>query len=312
MGLVPYLLGFLPEESLVLLLLRDGRVHLTARIDLVASGAADAVTAQFTQLANQADAAAMVLFAYSDNTDQVRQLMPLLVRGLAPRGLVDAIHADGQRWWSFTRTADAGCCPPEGTPYDLTSHPMAAEAVFAGLTAAPGRADIAALVAGPAAAEVGPLDEVFEQVGRELSELEAADRAEVMFDAVNAFVSDPRRLADAECARFALLAFDVSVRDVAWSLIDRLDIDDHLDLWSQVVARAIAPYQPAVLCLLGMAAWVSGNGALQNCCSERVRQLDPSYTMAALLEDINRRALPPAVWELMAGGLRDLVGPLAG
>jgi len=312
LGLVPYLLGFVPEESLVLLLVRDGTVHLTARVDLVPAAAVDSITREFARLAQQTGAPALVLLVYSTDIPAARALLPGLVEGLRPHGLVDALLADGSRWWSATCPAGAGCCPPEGRSYDLGSHPMAAEAVYAGLSAAAGRGDVAARVAGPPASELAALDDVFAAVGLEVLPLEVADRQEVMAAAVQGFLADPHRLDDAECARFALLASEVAPRDVAWALIDRIRVEDHLDLWGQVVARTVAAYAPAPLCLLGMAAWVSGDGALQNCCSDRAQRLDPAYSMAALLEDINRHALPPSVWDRMAADLRGLVGPLVG
>ena len=126
------------------------------------------------------------------------------------------------------------------------------------------------------------------------------------------YLDQPRRLSDADCARLAILAANVTVRDLAWVAMTRDDIDDHLSLWGQVVARTIAPWEPAPLCLLGMAAWISGNGALQNCCADRALRLDPSYSLAGLLDDINRRVLPPGFWDVLSAEMTKEVGPLAG
>jgi hypothetical protein len=54
-----------------------------------------------------------------------------------------------------------------------------------------------------------------------------------------------------------------------------------------------------------MAAWVAGQGTLQVCCLDRVRVVDPDYTMADLLEDINARAIPPTFWEEIRAGMRE-------
>jgi hypothetical protein len=66
-----------------------------------------------------------------------------------------------------------------------------------------------------------------------------------------------------------------------------------------VVTRVPPVLAPAPLCLLGMAAWVSGHGALVNCCWERVSQLDPDYSMAKLLSDIGERGIPPSIWQVI-------------
>jgi len=75
-------------------------------------------------------------------------------------------------------------------------------------------------------------------------------------------------------------------------------------MWRQVVQHSPDRLAPAPLCLLGMSAWVAGQGALQNCCVERALELDPDYSMAWLLSDINRRCLPPAYWDRLARQFR--------
>ena len=88
-----------------------------------------------------------------------------------------------------------------------------------------------------------------------------------------------------------LLVTDVHIRDLAWALITPTNAEDHVRLWGGVVARCRRRWPPP-LCLLGMAAWVSGAGALLNCCCERLAQVDPHYSMGRLLADISERALP--------------------
>ena len=70
----------------------------------------------------------------------------------------------------------------------------------------------------------------------------------------------------------------------------------------------LADLAVAPLCLVGVAAWASGNGTLLNACCERLGQLDPAYPMGRLLSDVSRRALPPAWWDAMADGLRSDLG----
>ncbi|MBA3530017.1 MAG: DUF4192 domain-containing protein, partial [Propionibacteriaceae bacterium] len=298
LGLVPYLLGFCPQESLVVLLIRDSAVLLTARVDIPPVEATVPLIEQFAGLAERHKASGMVLFAYSEDAASARELVEGLVAGLERHGLLDALYVAADRWWSLM--CDQACCPAEGTPYDLSTHPMAAEAVFAGLTAAPGRSAVEALVSGPPADDLDRLVEVSRQVSAELVDLGLAERQELMAAAVRGALVHPQPLSDADCARFAMLAADVQVRDVAWALISRADADRHVHLWGQVVARTIAPFEPAVLCLLGMAAWISGNGALQNCCADRAARIDPTYSMTGLLEEINQRALPPSFWDAMS------------
>lgn len=314
LGLVPYLLGFRPQESLVFLLIRHNRVLLTARIDLPPLIAAEAVVHQFVGLSQQHDASGLVVLAYSDDIPAAQELVSAIAPALAPFGLVDALCVDEERWWSMTCTSD--CCPADGTPYDLSSHPMAAEAVYAGLTAAADRAAIAEQVTGPPTDDVAGLSDLAREVSSELGGLSPSRQGDLIATMVLEFVRQPRRLSDAECARLAVLAGTIAARDVAWSMISRDEVAAHLQLWQQVVARAVAPFELAPLCLLGLSAWIAGDGALQNCCVERALRLDPDYSLAGLLDEINLRALPPSFWDQMADGMSSVVRggdtPLAG
>jgi hypothetical protein len=225
-----------------------------------------------------------------------------MVPELQPCGLLDALYVEPDRWWSLTCTA--GCCPDEGTAYDLTSHPMAAEAVYAGMATAGSRSEVAALAAGPPGRDHPALTELARVVAAELAPLTVLQRCQLVVAEVRDWLAAPRRLGDTDSLRLALLVTDITTRDSAWALMTRDAIDGHVDLWAQVVARAVPPLGPGPVCLLGVAAWIAGNGALQNCCSERARQLDPDYSMAALLDDINAGALSPSVWDGLAVGLR--------
>ena len=117
---------------------------------------------------------------------------------------------------------------------------------------------------------------------------------------------------DRSSLTLALLAAQLPVRDLAWAMISRERAADHVRLWSQGGARTPAPDAAPALCLLGMAAWVQGDGALMNCCADRVAVLDPDYSMAAPLRDISARALPPSLWDDLAAGIRQELAGLAG
>jgi hypothetical protein len=109
---------------------------------------------------------------------------------------------------------------------------------------------------------------------------------------------------DRRCAELALLATDVVVRDHAWAMMTRPDAEDHVRLWGRVVARVPPEVSAGALGLLGMAGWISGNGALQNCCAERLEELFPDYTLGQILADLSERAIPPSYWEEWSSFLR--------
>jgi hypothetical protein len=120
--------------------------------------------------------------------------------------------------------------------------------------------------------------------------------------------SDRGVLDERTCLLLGLLVSDVHMRDLAWAQISPTNAEEHVRLWGAVVAHVPPTLAAAPLCLLGMAAWVEGSGALLNCCCERLTLLDPSYSMGRLLCEISAQAIPPSLWrqmgEEMQAGLR--------
>jgi hypothetical protein len=130
---VPYLLGFHPAESVVLIGLQGPSVKLTTRMD-VGDGPAtfDQIHQAVTRHADDA-----LLLIYSDLA------APQWLLDLAPQ-FKDALHVRSGRWFSLL-CANPRCCPPGGTELpDAADSVVAATAVAAGLAPATSREEIAA------------------------------------------------------------------------------------------------------------------------------------------------------------------------
>ena len=307
--MIPYLIGFHPEESLVTVYVRSGRVILTARSDLPQESFAEAAAKQIDALAMRERADALALVAYSAAALPAHRLLTQLMDQLGEHNLTDVLYVGHARWWSLTCGDE--CCPLGGTPLDLTSHPLSAAAVLAGLGARANRRELQESVSGPAPADLPRLEAL---AGTLLSELEQLDDAGqvIRSSMIAAAITDPNSLDERDCLVLGLLVMDVHLRDLAWALISPATADDHVRLWGAVVARVPPMFAAAPLCLLGMAAWVSGGGALLNCCCERLSQVAPDYSMGRLLARISEHALPPSLWHQMGGDVEaDLRAELA-
>jgi hypothetical protein len=153
---VPYLLGFVPTESLVLLLSGGptGRVELTLRLDLPESDEAHVVAELLTRLGHvSVDTAIAIVFADPGAQDPPPARWNDLVGGIGVAlqsldiHLTDALFVWRERWWSYL-CRDPECCPPEGRAVrDSAGWAAAAEAVGHGLSAAASRKDFAAAFA---------------------------------------------------------------------------------------------------------------------------------------------------------------------
>ena len=74
----------------------------------------------------------------------------------------------------------------------------------------------------------------------------------------------PSGLDDRACAELAILVGDLRLRDLVWAMIEPETADEHVALWQRVVSRVTPTVSAGPLALLGMAGWISGDGALLN------------------------------------------------
>ncbi|MGH3715116.1 MAG: DUF4192 domain-containing protein [Micromonosporaceae bacterium] len=137
---VPYLLGFHPSDSVVLVGLDNQVVAFTARADLPPPDDAAAVRQIARMLAGLAvrqQVTDVVIIGYGptfhvDPAVLEAELM-LSTEGF---GVPDVLRVEGDRYWSYLCD---GCCPAEGHPFDVASSEFAATATLAGRVALPDR-----------------------------------------------------------------------------------------------------------------------------------------------------------------------------
>jgi len=304
------MIGFHPDESIVAVFVSSGRIALMARMDLPPESAGDELAKRIDDLATQHKADALALVAYSANSLPTNRLLTRLMDRLGKHKLTDVLYVGYGRWWSLTCGDE--CCPLAGTPFDLSSHPMSAAAVFAGLGARADRGELEACVSGPSRAELPRVEAVADALLTELDFDDPSAAVRLLISIVEAAGPGADGLDERNCLLLGLLVTDTGLRDLAWALISPTNAEDHVRLWGSVVAQVPARLAAAPLCLLGMAAWLSGAGALLNCCCERLAQVAPEYSMGRLLAEISDRALPPSLWRQMGGEMQAELGLLAG
>ena len=147
---VPYLLGFHPVESLVLLAMRGTRIVFVARGDLPEPGkpaelrqAAEYLAAVISR--QGVDAVTIIGYGPPNRvTPAVDEMEAMAQR--AGLMIFDALRVTDGRYWSY-RCDEPRCCPPEGIPFDPATSAVAAAATFAGHVALPDRAALTGQVA---------------------------------------------------------------------------------------------------------------------------------------------------------------------
>jgi Domain of unknown function (DUF4192) len=319
--LIPHLLGFVPEASLVVIGVappRD-RIRVTLRYDLPDPPETDPIAE---------------LAAHAVGVLGAQRLTAAVAVGYGPEALVtpvahelrdaawqaeidvcEFLRVQDGRYWSYACGNEA-CCPAAGVPFDAdpADPDEAAALASVGARVLAGRAAVAARVAplgGIAAESMRQATRRAElHVARLLARVRksarlgaarhmiAAEGLAAVGTMITRYRDGGRFASDDEIARITVALRDLRVRDDAWARMDPAHADAHLRLWIDVVRRAQPRYVAAPAALLAFVAWQSGDGALANVALDRALADDPRYSMATLLRQVITAGAPPSLARL--------------
>jgi hypothetical protein len=308
LSVVPYLLGYHPVNSIVVIGLSDGQLHVTARTDVPVDDNDIAAAADGLQrMLSGVGIDSVIVVAYGD-AYRVQALLPRLVTVVERLGVVllEALRAEDGRYWSYL-CRDPSCCPDEGTPFDVRGSRVAAEATLAGISTMPDRAAYESQVR----PVTGPAREAMTEATQRAHErlyrmLESATGEDDLADqlvregatAIGAGLRAQRdgdRLDNDAAAWLSLLVCWAEVRDVAMLRLgeDRADRMAARDLWLDILRRAEPDLVPAPGILFALAAGRRGELVLAQLAIERVLEAEPLHPMARLIDTALLRGLPP-------------------
>lgn len=291
-SLVPYLVGFVPHDSLVLVWIEAGRVRLTARMDLAMPH--EAMVAQIWRMRDRLPSAEVVVITWGIERARAA-VVGERVASVLGSVVLDRVHCDGERWYSLL-CEDPDCCPPTGIPVEFDGA-AAATAVLAGLGRAETRDAAVAMVGGPVAEDPAVVALVA-RARRRRAHLVGDARAEVLCDVVRTALAGHGEPAPAVAADLAVLSAGARAAAImAAMLASREDAHEHVELWSRVVACAPGEVAAGPVAVLGIVAWLAGQGAIATECCERLALLDDDHPLLDPLWSATHDALPPAAWD---------------
>ena len=289
---VPVVLGFVPEESVVMLTF--GAEHpFHGRLDLPVTAAERQEAAEALVGPAVRHGVRSVLFVlYGDDPARASSCATTLVRAFTDEGIdvVDVLRSDGRCW--FEVPVDGSSRETPGTPYDVSGHLFTAEAVVAGRVTRSSRTELAATVAADPEGCAAVAEAARELEPRDLLTEGAAVRATVARWAAGLGPPDP-----AMSARLLVALRDAEVRDAVLSPVDRAEAERQLPVWSALVRSAPVDLVAPVASVLAFLAWLAGDGALAWCALERAAEGAPPCSLADRVAEALEQALPPAVWE---------------
>jgi hypothetical protein len=305
LNLVPYLLGFHQDNSVVIIGAKGprSRVRVTQRLPLHEPPVIQRVTEfnaehAVSMLTSQECSRAFVV-GYGPEAcvapfagyfrDQA------IEHGVA---VPEILRAEGRRYWSYVCT-DPTCCPPEGTPFDPTPDPALTELLPEGtlgvLANREALASFVAAVSGPDAESMLASIRKAETRAAELIEQARAATSQSIshhpsapagIRAVQEAITRYRQgdaISYDEAAWLLVSLRDIWVRDDAWSRMEADHRQAHLRLWIDLTRLSRPGSVAAPASLLAFVAWQSGNGALAHVALDRALADDPDYKMAHIL-----------------------------
>jgi hypothetical protein len=302
---LPYLLGFHPTDSLVLVTVEPGdppTVGLVLRADLPPPGLEPQLAEQI-QVPVRLRGTSAVILALIGGRAAAPPALDAVHDALAGIG-VEVLHelwaestAAGARWACLRLRCHQGRLP------DSTASPLAASTAAAGMVTHADREGVRRLVApdGEAALQRRAvlLDAAVEaaELDRSLAGEPAVRRdLAVVHDAVHAAAAGRLPAGDEEVVRLAVALSDRRVRDraIGFCLGEHCDAAERL--WLALTRATPAPEVAEPAALAALSAYLRGEGALAGMALERALQAWPGHVLATLADQALRTAVAP--WRL--------------
>jgi hypothetical protein len=313
---LPAVLGFVPENSLVLVSVGGDELGSVMRVDLTEE-LVDRVEHLVEVVAAAEPEAAIAVIVNEDGAhcprcnEEYRQLCDALTEALAEHDIelwaahvVDRV-ARGGRW----HCVDG--CGSGGTVDDPSASPLAAAAVLDGRRLYARRADLQAVVAVEDPARSAGLADAVRQRATAREVAHRADPAGCCRrDVENAMAAAARvaggqSLSEAELAELGCALTDAEVRDTLYALAVSENAGEAESLWALLARTMTRPWRVEALVLLAFSAYARGDGPLAGVSLEAALRCEPDHRMAGMLDTALQSGLrPEQIRELATTGYR--------
>ena len=311
---VPFLIGFHPTNSLVLIAVKDGAIGLAMRIDLpshIDSDEIDLLAHHFIR--EQAQAALLVAYMPQERSDG-DSLLISLGAGLIRNGIEiqESLLISGGRYRSII-CRDGTCCPAAGKALPaIEDSAIAAEHVVAGIPMPYG--DISELIDSISADSQSLSKEWISDVSGYLVDEDSPEIGPLRRDGVEAMLLllDEFRIGRGPTdqrlvARVIGRMSDVQVRDYAMGVHQEDNYDLFFAMWRELLRLSPVGSVAPIACIVAAMAYENGDGALAQRALDRAISDNASYPLAALLRRVFNAGWPPQSFAQMRSELHPKV-----
>lgn len=299
---VPHVLGFKPEESIVLVPFRPG-LPIT-RVDLPKTAADreevwDALRGPYGRHARPG--ARLAILCFTEDRRSAELASQHLSNHLDTVGITTHIRlwADGEGWREFN-TGQTGLQTP------ATAERIAAATVVTGAAQpAASRASLAASMVG----DREPIAQLIPAARAAAAGSTPAFERDWALDRLEQFHTDGNRISDVDGARMLVALETISTRDALWEDMSRENHTSHMALWNDLTRRAPDEVRAAPASMLGFASWLHGDGAKAWCALDQV-PADRPYSMAAIVASALQNGIHPREWDRYQTQMREIAAEL--
>ena len=311
---IPFLIGFHPTESLVLISVKDGAIGLAMRIDLPSQLESDQIDLLAHHFLRDQSEAALLVAYMPEHRDDGDSVLISLGAGLIRNGvdIQESIVVQAGRYRSII-CRDITCCPPAGkTMPDIGNSEMAAEHVVAGIPMPYENIDqlIETLSADPSSLALSWASEVstfaFSDDDSNVAPLRR-DGVETMDLLLDDFRMGYGATNRTLVARMIGRMSDLQVRDYAMGVHIEDTYDLYFMMWRELLRLAPVGFVAPIACIVAAMAYEGGDGALAQKALDRALEDDERYPLAALLRRVFNAGWPPESFAAMRAELHPKV-----
>lgn len=311
---VPFLIGFQPSNSIVLISVKDDSIGLAMRIDLpsrLESDQIDLLAHHF--LRDESDAALLVAYM-PDQRDDGDSLLISLGAGLIRSGIEiqESIVVQSGRYRSII-CRDPNCCPAIGNEMPrIEESEIAAEHVVAGIPMP--YSDISELIETlapePASFSLAWADLVstfaVDEESAQVQELrrDGVETLDLLLDDYRMGLGANNRIL---VARMIGRMSDLQVRDYALGVHNEDTYDLFFTMWRELLRLAPVGFVAPIACIVAAMAYEGGDGALAQKALDRAIEDGDQYPLAALLRRVFNAGWPPESFAAMRAELHPKV-----
>jgi hypothetical protein len=318
---IPFLIGYHPTDSLVIVSLKEDCVGMAMRVDYperALDSAPEVFDALVYHLVREGAQGALVVAYVPEGRDDGIQVLENISTALSRVEIPirESLLIAHGRWRSIL-CGSQECCPYEGNELpEISSSRVAVEQVAEGRPMPYG--DREGMADSISSLALSGDEEFVAQVGQaridpESEQLQRAQRngALSVLDLASRFISGSLGRDIPNDQKLSALVLgslsDIQVRDFALGSHDEASIEVYWSMWRYLVRIAPSGSIAPVASLLAALSYERGEGALAQRCLDRALDDDPSYSLAGLLRRVFNAGWPPQSFGAMRRDLHPKV-----